>query len=237
MINLKSRILLAEDDKNLGLLLREYLTDEGFEVTLAPNGHIAAELLKTTTFDLLLFDVMMPEKDGFTLAKEFRKTDKTTPLIFTTAKSQKTDKLIGYQTGADDYITKPFDEEELVWKIKALLRRNNPPKPEREIVKIGNSTLDPINQLLLHGNSSKRLTERECQLLSYLIEHQNLVVKREDLLKKIWGKNDYFLGRSLDVFISKLRKYLAADDSLSIESVFGVGFVFNTTKRQLPQNQ
>lgn len=219
-----TKILLAEDDKNLGLLLREFLQAEGFEVSLAENGHIASEYIKTSTFDLYLFDVMMPIKDGFTLAKEMREKDKETPLIFITAKSLKTDKSIGYNIGADDYITKPFDEEELVWKIRALLRRNEIDTLGKE-VKIGDYNFIINRQELVYGDQIKRITQRECEILTYLIQNKNQVVKREDLLQKIWGENDYFLGRSLDVFISKIRKYLKNDPQLSIENVFGVGFI------------
>ncbi len=219
------KLLLAEDDLNLGILLQEYLQADNFHVTLCRNGKEASEKLQLETFDLLLLDVMMPQKDGFTLAKEVRETDKKTPIIFITAKSLKVDKLIGYKLGADDYITKPFDEDELVWKIKALLRRNEKEQLSGNIP-LGQYVFVPDNQELLFDGDSKRITERECELLSFLLQHKNQVVKREDLLLKIWGENDYFLGRSLDVFISKIRKYLKNDPEISIENVFGVGFIF-----------
>ncbi|MFT6166607.1 MAG: DNA-binding response OmpR family regulator [Vicingaceae bacterium] len=225
MKNNLPKLLLAEDDLNLGLLLQEYLQASDFHVTLCRNGKEASERLHNETFDLLLFDVMMPEKDGFTLAKEVRTKDKKTPIIFITAKSLKVDKLIGYQVGADDYITKPFDEDELVWKIKALLRRTEN-KDLSGTIELGQYTFIPTNQELIFNHQVRRITERECEILSFLFQHKNRVVKREDLLMTIWGENDYFLGRSLDVFISKIRKYLKDDSELSIENVFGVGFIF-----------
>ena len=225
MKNNLPKLLLAEDDLNLGILLQEYLQSDNFQVTLCRDGQEASEKLQNEKFDLLLLDVMMPKKDGFTLAKEVRETDKQTPIIFITAKSLKIDKLIGYNLGADDYITKPFDEEELVWKIKALLRRNESESLSGNIL-LGQYVFVPNNQELIFDGLAKRITERECEILSFLLQHKNQVVKREDLLIKIWGENDYFLGRSLDVFISKIRKYLKNDPEISIENVFGVGFIF-----------
>ena len=230
MKNSLPKLLLAEDDLNLGLLLQEYLQASHFRVTLCRNGKEASDRLRKDTFDLLLFDVMMPEKDGFTLAKEVRTKDKKTPIIFITAKSLKVDKLIGYQVGADDYITKPFDEDELVWKINALLRRTEH-KDLSGPIELGQYTFIPTNQELLFNEQVRRITERECEILSYLCQHKNHVVKREEFLTNIWGENDYFLGRSLDVFISKIRKYLKDDPKLSIENVFGVGFIFKVPSR------
>jgi DNA-binding response OmpR family regulator len=227
-----AKLLLAEDDPNLGLLLQEYLTVESFEVTLVRNGEEALRATLRQKYELYLFDVMMPIKDGFSLAEQIRKTDKTTPLIFITAKSLKLDKLKGYKIGADDYITKPFDEDELVWKIKALLRRKELIS-EINTVTIGKYTFDRKNQQLICNDYCKRITERECEILDFLIQNQNIVLKRKDLLIAVWGKDDYFLGRSLDVFISKIRKYLKLDKEISIENVFGVGFVFNVPQQKM----
>lgn len=225
----KYKILLAEDDLNLGVLLVDYLEAEGFEVKLCRDGELALKEFKSNPFDLCLLDVMMPKMDGFSLAKIIRSQDNKIPLIFITAKSLKEDKLKGYDLGADDYITKPFDEDELLWKIQAVIRRvkenKNIFKPE--IVKIGKYTFDFNNQSLNISNKTKRITEKECNILGYLSTHRNQVIKREELLKELWGKNDYFFGRSLDVFITKIRKYLKDDPDLSIENVFGVGFIFN----------
>lgn len=225
----KLKILLAEDDVNLGVLLVDYLQAEGFDVKLCKDGEQALSSFQSERFDLCLFDVMMPVMDGFTLAKKVRMKDKKIPVIFITAKSLKEDKLKGYDLGADDYITKPFDEEELLWKIKAVIRRLPAAKTEikYEIMNIGKYSFDINNQLLKVGEQTKRITERESEILKYLADNKNNLVKREDLLKNLWGENDYFFGRSLDVFITKIRKYLKEDPQLSIENVFGVGFIFN----------
>jgi DNA-binding response OmpR family regulator len=225
----KPRILLAEDDMNLGMLLVDYLENEGFEVKLCKDGEVALKAFKSTPFDLCLLDVMMPKMDGFALAEEIRAADKKIPVLFITAKSLKEDKLKGYDLGADDYITKPFDEEELLWKIKAVIRRipDNKRTGKVDVVSLGKYTFDFTNQSLVFGNKTRRVTERESDILHYLSEHRNHVIKRDEMLTALWGENDYFLGRSLDVFITKIRKYLGEDPGLSIENVFGVGFIFN----------
>ncbi len=224
------KILLAEDDLNLGVLLVDYLETEGFDVKLCKDGELALKAFQSNHFSLCLLDVMLPKMDGFTLAKEIRMKDKNIPFIFITAKSLKEDKLKGYDLGADDYITKPFDEEELLWKIKAIARRIPSEKKEirEEIISIGRFAFDFNNQSLMIENKIKRITEKESEVLKYLNDNRNKVVKREDLLKDLWGENDYFLGRSLDVFITKIRKYLKEDPDLKIENVFGVGFILNT---------
>ena len=223
------KILLAEDDLNLGVLLVDYLEAEGFAVKLCKDGELALKAFQGNKFDLCLLDVMMPKMDGFSLAKEIRLTDKKIPVIFITARSLKDDKLKGYGLGADDYITKPFDEEELLWKIKAVIRRipENTTVCTTEIISLGKYTFDFNNQSLNTVGKTRRITEKECDILNYLSVHRNKVIKREDLLKALWGENDYFFGRSLDVFITKIRKYLKEDPDLSIENVFGVGFIFN----------
>ncbi|MBK9400433.1 MAG: response regulator transcription factor [Bacteroidetes bacterium] len=228
-MKMRNKILLAEDDHHLGNLLSDYLQSEGFAVSLYRDGEAALEALKQNAFDLCLLDVMMPRLDGFALARAIRSKDKKIPVIFITAKSLKEDKLKGYETGADDYITKPFDEEELLWKIKAFLRHapdlNAAATPQ--VVSIGRYRFDFSNQLLILDEHSRRITEKESEILHYLQSHRNKVIKREELLTSLWGENDYFLGRSLDVFITKIRKYLKEDGDISIENVFGVGFVFN----------
>lgn len=229
MLKEKVKILLAEDDNNLGLLLLDCLEADGFEVTLCRDGHAALNAFRNNNFDVCLLDVMMPKMDGFTLANEIRLTDKKVPLIFITAKSLKEDKLKGYDAGADDYIIKPFDVEELLWKIKALIRRTKDIHTDNktETVMIGKYVFDFNNQSLMIDGITKRITEKECDILQYLHKHRNHVIKREEMLKSLWGENDYFLGRSLDVFITKIRKYLKDDSKLSIKNVFGVGFIFN----------
>ena len=232
----KFKILLAEDDPNLGTLLCDFLESEGFEVKLCKDGMFALQALQESTYELYLLDVMMPKVDGFTLAKEIRKKNNITPILFITAKSLKEDKLIGYDLGADDYITKPFDEEELLWKIKAVIRRiGNAENADlkKEVIFIGKYTFEPFNQSLTYDGIVKRITEKESHLLSYLYEHRNRLIKREELLTNLWGENDYFLGRSLDVFITKMRKYLKEDESIHIENVFGVGFIFNVSSKRI----
>ena len=229
MFKERFKILLAEDDLNLGVLLVDYLETEGFDVKLCKDGELALMAFQTASFDLCLVDVMMPKVDGFSVAKKIREKDKKVPFIFITAKSLKEDKLKGYGLGADDYITKPFDEEELLWKIKAVIRRIYEHKSviKTELISLGNYVFDFNNQSLTISNNIKRITEKESEILKYLCEHRNHVIKREDLLKDLWGENDYFFGRSLDVFITKIRKYLKEDPDLSIENIFKVGFIFN----------
>lgn len=225
----KLNILLAEDDLNLGMLLVDYLETEGFQVKLCKDGELALKAFTAGSFDLCLLDVMMPKLDGFSLAKAIRIKNKQVPVIFITAKSLKEDKLKGYGLGADDYISKPFDEEELLWKIKALIRRmpEHKTQKKREAIRIGHYAFDLDNQSLTINGTSKRITEKESEILHYLCQHKNRVIKREEMLKDLWGENDYFLGRSLDVFITKIRKYLKEDPAIRIENVFRVGFIFN----------
>ena len=236
MFKERLKILLAEDDINLGVLLVDYLETEGFDVKLCKDGEQALKAFECYPFDLCLLDVMMPKMDGFTLAKGIRSKDKKIPLIFITAKNLREDKLKGYALDADDYITKPFDEEELLWKIKAVFRRmpENLPgwqagkwESKPPTISIGKYIFDFTNQSLTIAGKIKRITEKEAEILNYLSGHRNNLVKREELLKDLWGQNDYFLGRSLDVFITKIRKYLKEDPGISIENVFGVGFIFN----------
>ncbi len=233
MFKEKLKILLAEDDLNLGVLLVDYLETEGFDVKLCKDGELALKTFYGQTFDLCLLDVMMPKMDGFTLAKQIRLKNKNVPIIFITARALKEDKLKGYDLGADDYITKPFDEEELLWKIKAVIKRVPEGKTESriEITFIGNYKFDFNNQSLSINGSTKRITEKESDILDYLCKHRNQVIKREEMVKELWGENDYFLGRSLDVFITKIRKYLKEDGNISIENVFGVGFIFNVPQQ------
>jgi DNA-binding response OmpR family regulator len=228
MLKDKIKILVAEDDANLGQLLEDFLSAEGIDVKLCKNGESALHEFNSSHFDLCLLDIMMPKLDGYSLAKEIRTKDQAIPLIFITARSLKEDKLKGYEYGCDDYIIKPFDEEELLWKIKAVVRRAKENKNEsnQEIISLGKYQFDFPNQLLSYGDQTIRLTEKEARILNYLSQHRNKVIKREQLLKTLWGENDYFLGRSLDVFITKLRKYLKDDPQLGIENVYKVGLVF-----------
>lgn len=230
----RPHILLAEDDPNLGRLLTDYLETEGFDVKLCTDGVQALKTFQTNAFDVCLLDVMLPKTDGFALAGEIRTRNKNIPILFVTAKLLKEDKLKGYGLGADDYITKPFDEEELLWKIKAVIRRVPAYGAETgtEIISIGQYTFDFRNQALTINGHTRRITEKESHILKYLYDHRNRVIKREEMLEALWGNNDYFLGRSLDVFITKLRKYLKDDPAVGVENVYRVGFIFN-----VPENR
>ncbi len=232
MLNDKVKILLAEDDLNLGVLLVDHLEVEGFEVKLCKDGEWALAVFQHQAFDLCLLDVMMPKLDGYSLATEIRKQNKDIPIIFITAKSLKMDKLKGYELGADDYIIKPFDEEELIYKIRALVRRLPLKKPTISIqpLSIGKYIFDHRNQSLNLDGIVKRLTEKERDIIYYLFANKNSLIKRSDILIDLWGKDDYFLGRSLDVFITKIRKYFKEDKNVHIENVFNVGYIFNVSE-------
>jgi DNA-binding response OmpR family regulator len=219
------KILYVEDDESLSFVTQDNLALQGYDITHFVSGKEAIEAYKTHQYDLCILDVMLPDIDGFTIAKEIRKYDKQTPILFLTAKSLKEDRLNGLRLGADDYITKPFSIEELILKVEIFLRRsqvNQAPAPE--LLKIGSFELDYPNLSLIHETASKQLTQKEADLLRLFAQHPNKVMKRADILEQIWGEDDYFLGRSLDVFISRLRKYLKADPSLKIENIHGVGF-------------
>jgi len=227
METVKTRILLVEDDPSLGPLLQEYLDAKGFETKLADDGKKGADLFFKGSYDLLLLDVMMPVKDGITLAKEIRVSDKNVPIIFLTAKSMKEDTIEGFGAGADDYITKPFSMEELLARLTAVLRRTNKVRSsESEEVnfKIGSYQFNSEKQLLQHGGIEQKLTTKESQLLRLLCVHQNDVLDRTFALKSIWQDDNYFNGRSMDVYIAKLRKYLKDDSKVEIINIHGKGF-------------
>ncbi len=218
-------ILLAEDDINLGQLLQTYLKSKGFEVSLAQNGKIAFEKFNKDKFDFCIFDVMMPEMDGFTLAKEIREIDKKIPILFLTAKAMKEDKLEGFSLGADDYLTKPFAMEELLARINAILRRIDTPTAEEEgDVTVGTIKYEPEFRLLHLKDEVKKLTTKENQLLQLLVKNQNEILDRHATLRAIWGDDNYFNGRSMDVYIAKLRKALKEDPTVEIMNVHGKGF-------------
>lgn len=222
---MKANILYVEDDESLGFVTRDNLTLNGYSITHCTDGLQAVEASKNQQFDLCLLDVMLPEMDGFTVATEIRKRDTHIPILFLTAKSLKEDRLHGLRLGADDYITKPFSIEELVLKIEVFLRRSQTNgRATTSLLQVGNFELDYPNLTLVNGSEEKKLTQRETDLLKLLIEHKNQVLQRGIILEKLWGENDYFLGRSLDVFISRLRKYLKTDSNLKIENIHGVGF-------------
>src|SRR3954468_22231602 len=215
----KVRILLAEDDPNLGFVIKDNLTDKGYEVTHCPNGLEAERVIYKEKFDLYLLDVMMPKKDGFALAKEIRDKKDETPIIFITAREMQEDKLKGFTVGGDDYITKPFNFDELIMRMEAILKRSKPSKPEQKEFQIGNYTLRVDELKLIKDGEASSLTKKKAALLEYLAKHINQSVKREDMLVKIWKDDSYFAGRSMDVYITKLRKYLKDDTNIEIQNV------------------
>jgi two-component system response regulator VicR len=228
MTDEKAHLLYVEDDESLSFVTRDHLELQGFRVTHCADGRSALETIQDQSFDLCLLDVMLPEMDGFALAQEIRKQDTQVPILFLTAKSLKEDRIQGLRLGADDYITKPFSIEELILKIEVFLRRSQvvEAKPVQRF-SLGTYLFDYENLQLRRQDEERRLTQKEADLLRFLCLNPNQVVKRSDILETIWGENDYFLGRSLDVFISRLRKYLREDESLRIENVHGVGFCFH----------
>lgn len=218
-------ILLAEDDDNLGQLLQTFLKAKGYQVELARNGKHAYEKYTDGHFDFCIFDVMMPEMDGFTLAKEVRLIDPKIPILFLTAKAMKEDKLEGFESGADDYMTKPFTMEELLARIEAIMRRTSPSdNDESEIQQIGNIQYEPVSRILHLKEENKKLTTKEGQLLHLLCKNRNEVLDRQAALRAIWGDDNYFNGRSMDVYIAKLRKLLKEDERIEILNIHGKGF-------------
>jgi len=218
-------ILLAEDDDNLGQLLQTFLKAKGYQVELARNGKHAYEKYTDGHFDFCIFDVMMPEMDGFTLAKEVRLIDPKIPILFLTAKAMKEDKLEGFESGADDYMTKPFTMEELLARIEAILRRTSPSdNEESEIQQIGTIQYEPVSRILHLKDENKKLTTKEGQLLHLLCKNRNEVLDRQAALRAIWGDDNYFNGRSMDVYIAKLRKLLKEDERIEILNIHGKGF-------------
>ena len=226
---IQKRILVVEDDLNLGFLLMDLLETEDYRIKLCKDGKAGLDNLERNNFDLCILDIMMPKLDGFSVAKEIRKKGILTPFIFLTAKSMKEDMLNGYSIGADDYITKPFDEQELLCKIKVILRRQgtNTDDSLPANFKIGSYTFNSNRHELIFETKSFRLTDKENEVLKLLCSNMNQVLKREDAVCHIYGRNDYFLGRSFDVYISRLRKLLKFDPTIEIRNVYKVGFILN----------
>lgn len=218
-------ILLAEDDENLGQLLQTFLKAKGYAVDLARNGKYAYEKYAEGHFDFCIFDVMMPEMDGFTLAKEIRLIDPKVPILFLTAKAMKEDKLEGFEIGADDYMTKPFTMEELLARIEAIMRRTSSSDIDvSETHQIGTIQYEPVTRILHLKEEQKKLTTKEGQLLHLLCKNRNEVLDRQAALRAIWGDDNYFNGRSMDVYIAKLRKLLKEDERIEILNIHGKGF-------------
>jgi DNA-binding response OmpR family regulator len=221
----KVTILLVEDDPNLSDVLRDYLDLLGYQVVLATDGEAGLTLYKKSLIHLCILDVMLPKKDGFTLARNIRDINQQVPIIFLTALGMMEDRVTGFKAGCDDYISKPFSSEELSLRIEAILRRcktfSNLPDEE---IKIGEYIFDVSNFVLIHGDNRHNLTPKEAALLKVLCRYKNTLITREKALKEVWGDDDYFIGRSMDVFITKLRKYLKDDPNVAIVNVHGTGF-------------
>lgn len=229
----KPKILLVEDDQNLGFVTRDRLEDAGFEVKLARDGVAGYQQFMQHHYDLCIFDIMLPKKDGFELMKDVRLANKSVPIIFLTAKSMLDDKIKGFKGGADDYITKPFNMEELVLRVEALLKRSRKPEEglKKDCFRIGKYAFDYKNLELKLAGQVKTLTKKEAELLRLLCLNQGNVLEREAALNIVWGNDDYFLGRSMDVFITRLRKYLHDDPRIKIINVHGVGFKMEVEKQ------
>ena len=223
----QTKILLVEDDTNLGFLLVDFLESNDFVVKLYRDGESAWRGFNIESFEFCILDVMLPKMDGFSLAQKIREENKEVPILILTARSMKEDKLHGFDLGIDDYMTKPFDEEEMLCHIKAILMRSkrNIQADNNTCYSIGSFTFDYPNQMLIHSDIRKRLTITETEVLKKLCSSKNQIVKRDDVLNAVWGTNDYFTGRSLDVFITKLRKYFIDDENVKIESIPKVGLV------------
>ncbi len=225
----KIKILVAEDDLQLGFIIKDNLEEAGFQVINCPDGEAAWDYYQKTDPDLCILDVNMPYRDGFSLAKKIRQKSDIVPILFLTAKSLEEDKLKGFAIGADDYIVKPFSMKELLSRINVFIRRNKLliNNGAQRFYKIGRFTFIPEELKLSADNETIALTQREAELLTFLCEHANKVLKREDILVHVWGKNDFFLGRSMDVFLARLRKMLASEPSVSIETIHKVGYRFS----------
>jgi DNA-binding response OmpR family regulator len=231
--SLKAKIILVEDDINLGFLLVDFLQTNGFEVKLYRDGISGLDGFKSNLFDFCILDLMLPKMDGYTLAEKIKELNSEIPVIILTARSMKEDKIKGFRIGIDDYITKPFDEEELLYRIRAImnrLKKSTVAEPSNNIIQIGKFEFDSLNQLLTFRNNPKRLTIKETRILRLLADSKNNLVKREEIMINIWGESDYYTGRSLDVFVSKLRSYLKNDTNIQITTIPTVGYILEIRK-------
>jgi DNA-binding response OmpR family regulator len=223
------KILYTEDDETLAFLTKDNLEQNNYEVIHCCDGKLGLEAFKRQNFDICIFDIMMPKMDGFELATEIRKTNTDVPIIFLSAKTLKEDRIKGLRLGADDYLVKPFSIEELLLKIEIFLKRSqkNTVQTEKLVYDIGKYQFDTSNFILFNESEKISLTQREAELLKLFLDNKNLVLKREQILTALWGTDDYFMGRSLDVFISRLRKILTSEKGISIENLHGIGFRFS----------
>ncbi len=226
-MNAKANILLVEDDESLGFLIKDNLTKNGWSIQLCTDGEKGWSTYKSQEFDLCVLDVMLPHQDGFSLATEIRKIDQHIPIIFLTAKNMTEDKIRGFQIGADDYITKPFSIDEFLYRIEAILRRTNGLEKTREPEELTfhNARLDIHNLKLFVGDESSQLTHKECKLLQIFFQNPNRLIQRDTFLKTVWKNDGFFVARSMDVFISRIRKYLKTDPHIRIENIRGVGYI------------
>lgn len=223
------KILLVEDDEALQFIVKDNLLEKNYDVEVAGDGEMALSLFKEHTFDLIILDVMLPKIDGFKVAENIRETNQQIPILFLTARSMTEDKITGLTIGGDDYIPKPFSMEELLLKIKIFLRRSQSfpvNNQTNSIIPIGKFKFQPENLTLAYENEIRNLTLKESELIKLFSENVNKVLSRNEILEQVWGTNDYFLGRSLDVFISRLRKYFKADSAIKITNLHGIGFRF-----------
>jgi len=221
----KAKILLVEDDSALGFVIKDNLEENGYEVIFSADGENGWQQFMRHNIDICLLDVMLPKKDGMALAGQIRKKNEKIPILFLTAKSMDEDRIAGFKAGGDDYITKPFNMTELLLRIEVFLKRTRTKSNEvAEKFELGSLVFDYNNLLLIDGSHKQQLTQKEADLLQFLCLHSNSVVKREDILMNVWGKEDYFLGRSMDVFMTKIRKYLKFAEGVELQTVHGVGF-------------
>jgi DNA-binding response OmpR family regulator len=228
MAESKSKILVVEDDPTLGFVLKDKLQDNGYDVIHCNDGETAYQQFMKHNFDMVLMDVMLPKKDGTAIAAQIRKKNAQIPILMLTSKTMDTDKIAGFESGADDYITKPFNMQELLLRMQVHLKRTK--KAEEEVAgdfKLGTLSFVYSELLLTDGKQEHQLTQREADLLKYFCLNANKVLKRDDILLNVWGKDDYFLGRSMDVFITKIRKYLKDQPNIKLQTIHGIGFKFN----------
>lgn len=224
-MNIKARVLLVEDDESLAFIVKDNLEEAGYEVFYAPDGETGFQLFMKHNIDICLLDVMLPKKDGMTIASQIRKKNEKVPILFLTAKNMDEDRIAGFKAGGDDYITKPFNMEELLLRMQVFLKHTQVnEEEEKTIFNLGEMEFDSANLILKRDGNEIQLTQKESDLLRYLCLNANQVLKRDDILLNVWGKDDYFLGRSMDVFMTKIRKYIKEEEKVNLQTIHGVGF-------------
>lgn len=227
MAEIKGKILLVEDDPTLSYVVKDSLTNNGYEVVHCPDGETAWQQFMKNNFDVCLLDVMLPKKDGMALANQIRQKNDAIPILLLTSKNMDDDKIAGFRSGADDYITKPFNMQELLLRLEVFLKRTKKKTEDAPAeIKIGNLIFDYSNLVLKDGKKEHQLTQREADLIKFLCMNANRVLKRDEILLNVWGKEDYFLGRSMDVFITKVRKYIKEQKDVELQTIHGIGFKF-----------